>query len=58
MHRNKILVLKKKITESGSKELEHVDLAYLIKIKTSYKNKSHAKNLVNCVECLKTKYDL
>lgn len=53
---NKILVLN--VTESGSKEIEHVDLAYLIKIKIYYKTKSQAKNLVNCIECLKIKYDL
>lgn len=31
---------KKIITESDSKELEHVNLAYLIKIKIYYKTKS------------------
>lgn len=48
---------KRKIIKSASKELQHVDVAYLIKIKIYYKT-SQAKNLLNCTEHLKTNYDL
>lgn len=57
--RNKVLELKKKIkkiTKSGSEELEHVDLPYIkIYCKTESDKDS---DLGNCIRCQKPKYDL